>query len=32
MHCVAEYQTFVIVSIDWLMGTGNEAAIAEAVF
>lgn len=30
MHYLAEYQTF--VSIYWLIGTGNGAAIAEAVF
>lgn len=32
MHCLAAYQTFVIISIYWLMGTGNGAAVAEAVF
>lgn len=32
MHCLAEYQTFVIVFIYWLMATGNGGAIAEAVF
>lgn len=32
MHCLAKYLTFAIVSIYWLVGTGNGAAIAEAVF